>query len=156
MFTSGIELKHIGRLPIKTAIVYSGVSLLCVVISNVYAIFGHGIRSDSMDYMFLYPLLGGTVIFLLAAIVLPRLSQQPRVISRIAYNLYNSGIAALTSAAMLKGIVEIAGTGSAWIIYIKTTGIIMVAAAITCSTLTNKVNVDRFRGQRREDRGQNM
>lgn len=132
MYTSDIEMRRARRLPFKTAIVYLAVSILCILITNIYAIFGHGIRSDSMDFMFLYPLLGGTIVFLSVKLVLSRLLQKPHGIgiSRVGYNLYNSGIASLTSAAMLTGIMEIAGTGSEWIQYIRITGIIFLVSAV--------------------------
>jgi hypothetical protein len=100
------------------------------VITNVYALFGHGVRSGSMDFMFLYPLLGGTLVFIMAAFLSPVLPERLLTGSRAGYNLYNSGIAALTSAAMLSGIMEIAGTGSKWIQYIETFGIFLLFAAV--------------------------
>ena len=136
MFTSDIKstsdtrVKHGWYAPIKTAMVYLVVSFLCMVITNVYALFGHGVRSDSMDFMFLYPLIGGAVVFLLIALLLPFMSRKLSSLSRIGYNLYNSGIAALTSAAMLTGIMEIAGTGSVWIIYLRVVGFVLLIAAI--------------------------
>ncbi len=96
---------------LKNSIVYVAISLLCVVISNVYALFGHGIRSDYMDSMFLYPLLGG-VMYLLAL----ALSDEHGGMFRLGKNVYNSAIAALTAGSMLRGIVEIAGTDSDLII----------------------------------------
>ena len=123
---------------VKTAVVYFAVSILCIVITNVYALYGHGIRSDSMDFMFLYPFLGGTVVFLLTAFLTLRLPERLFKISRAGYNLYNSGIAALTSAGMLTGIMEIAGTGSKWIQYIKVAGIVLLAAAAVCQTAASQ------------------
>jgi uncharacterized membrane protein YdcZ (DUF606 family) len=78
-----------------------------------------------MDLMFLYPLIGGAAMF--AAIKLLR-SKMP--VSRAGYNLYNSGIAALVSAAMLDGIMEIAGTGSKWISLIRITGIVFMGTGV--------------------------
>jgi hypothetical protein len=100
------------------------------VITNVYALFGHGVRSDSMDFMFLYPLLGGSAVFLLAARLRPVLRKKTRGISRAGYNLYNSGIAALTSAALLTEIMEIAGSDSRMIQYIRIAGIVLIITAI--------------------------
>ena len=128
MFISDIKKKR--RSFVKTAIVYTAVSVLCIVITNVYARFGHGVRSDYMDFMFLYPLLGGTAVFLLLALLWPALPEGMRKRSRMGYNLYNSGIACLTSAAMLTGIMEIAGTGSRWIQTIEGSGIVLLAAAV--------------------------
>jgi len=65
-----------------------------------------------MDYMFLYPALMGLVPFLLLTALLPRIRR--RRFLRLAFNLYNSGVATLTVGAMLDGILEIAGTASAY------------------------------------------
>lgn len=132
MFTSDIDNKGIQKRLGKTVAVYLYVSVACIVITNIYALFGHCIRSASMDFMFLYPLLGGVAAFMAISFFLPRLPERLRSISRKGYNLYNSGIAALTSASMLKGIVEIAGTDSKWIVYIMVTGIALVVVGITC------------------------
>ena len=157
MYTSDIDIdtdtdakRSMRHLSIKTAMVYLAVSLLCVAITNAYALFGHGVRSDSMDFMFLYPLVGGSLVFISVALLAPFMSQTRyrffykrgeskgvsylpiRWRSRVGYNLYNSGIASLTSAAMLTGIMEIAGTGSKLIQYIRIFGITLLAAAIAC------------------------
>ena len=87
-------------------------SAACVAVTNIYALFGHGVRSASMDYMFLYPALMGLVPFLLLTALLSRIRR--RRFLRLAFNLYNSGVATLTVGAMLNGILEIAGTASAY------------------------------------------
>ena len=133
MYTSDIESRRLSRrLYIKTAITYCAVSILCIVITNVYALFGHGARSGCMDFMFLYPLLGGSLVFMAAAMLTPVLHGRMSAGSRMGYNLYNSGIASLTAAAMLKGIMEIAGTDSMWIQYIKILGIGLLVFAVAC------------------------
>jgi vacuolar-type H+-ATPase subunit I/STV1 len=65
-----------------------------------------------MDYMFLYPLMGGIVFLSLTAAHKKTVS---RSLFRIGFNLYNSGLATLTAGSMLKGIMKIAGTDSEWI-----------------------------------------
>lgn len=94
---------------IKTTIIYVIITIICVVINYVYSFFGHGVSSDSMTYMFLYPLIGGVAVFGLCAMF------NIKAKSRIAYNLYNSGIAALTVGSMLKGVFDIAGTSSGYL-----------------------------------------
>lgn len=119
-----------NRIIKKTIIVYLGLSILCGIITNVYAIFGHGVRSWYMDLMFLYPFAGGAGLFTGLGIFHPRCVNN--VFFRAGYNLYNSGIAALTSASMLAGVMEIAGTGSRWIGYVAISGgIFVVAGAVT-------------------------
>lgn len=123
--------RRLLRFYLKTAIVYLALSALCIVITNVYALFAHGVRSLFMDLMFLYPLLGGALIFFGLALM-ARLLPGRAGISRAVYNLYNSGIATLTSASMLDGVMEIAGTGTKWIGYIRIFGLVLLAAAAAC------------------------
>ena len=134
MYISVTDTKNIRRFTIKTAVAYFAVTLVCVSIANIYAIFGHGVRSDSMDYMFLYPLIGGAGFFVALTLLMPVLPDNLRYISRAGYNSYNSAIASLTTAAMLAGIVEIAGTSAIWVIYIKTAGIVLLFAAVLFQT----------------------
>jgi len=97
---------------VRTALIFLLVSAACIAATNIYALFGHGVRSASMDTMFLYPLLMGAAPWLLLAALFPMMGR--RRLFRPAFNLYNSGIAALTTGAMLNGILEIAGTASAY------------------------------------------
>jgi hypothetical protein len=87
-------------------IAYLGASLFCGIFSFVYERFSHGVYSNSMIFLFLFPLLGGALphgaILLLGA-------RAPR---RVAANLYNSGVATLAVGSCLQGIFEIYGTSS--------------------------------------------
>ena len=113
----------------KTAIVYLAVSVLAIAINKIYAIFGHGVSSASMSLMFLYPLLGGAAVFFVLRLIAPYASQTPRF--RLHYNLYNSGIAALTAASFFKGIFDIAGTASGFIPIYFAIGWSLIIFAIT-------------------------
>ena len=66
--------------------------------------------SDSMSFMFLFPLLGGALPFLLLWILVPQADSIRHY--RFFYNGYNTGIALLTIRGMLNGVFEIAGTSS--------------------------------------------
>lgn len=96
-----------GRL--KTVIIYLILSVSAIAVDNIYALFGHGVRSASMSLMFLYPLLGGALFFLLLGFITPNIGG---MVYRLGYNLYNSGIATLTAGSLFKGILDIAGTAS--------------------------------------------
>ena len=145
MYISVTEAERIRRLTAKTAMTYLYVSILCIVVTNVYALYGHGVRSASMDFMFLYPLLCGTVVFLLVSLFLSRVPERLRVISRLGYNVYNSGVASLTSAGMLAGIMEIAGTGSKWVPYFNITGVALLAVGIICQAMAFVIKSKRNR-----------
>ncbi len=94
----------------RTALTYALVSLLCIVVTEVYSLFGHGVRSAAMDLMFLLPLLGGALPFSLRYLRLRRTESKP--IPRFAFNAYNSGIATLTVSRLLTGVFVIAGAAN--------------------------------------------
>lgn len=89
---------------IKAAAVYAVISLLCVIFAGIYEMFSFGEYSAYMLNMYLVPLLGGTVLYLL----IYKLKGE-EVLSRFAFNVWNTGIAVMTSWCMVKGIVEISG-----------------------------------------------
>ncbi|MGE4352867.1 MAG: hypothetical protein AB7D36_02125 [Oscillospiraceae bacterium] len=92
----------------KTAAVYLGVSLFCGLFSTIYEHYSHGVYSDYMVYLFLFPLLGGALPFAAIGFI-----EKLRYPGRLSLNLYHSGVAALTVGSCFKGVVEIYGTTSA-------------------------------------------
>jgi hypothetical protein len=100
---------------------------VCVAVTNLYALFGHGVRSDAMDFMFLYPLCGAAAVLLLD-FALRRLDR--RELPRLALNLLNSGVAALTLGAMLRGILSIAGGSSTYMGTFPMVGWSLAAAGV--------------------------
>lgn len=114
MSTSDTKMKSDKSRNIKTSIVYLFVSLFAFIVNKVYALFGHGVSSDAMTWMFLYPLIGGALWFFLIVVAFPRIRKIYGY--RLFFNLYNSGIAALTVGSFLQGVVEIAGTNSPYIV----------------------------------------
>lgn len=93
----------------KTVLVYFGVMLFCGLFSLIYEHFSHGVYSNYMVYLFLFPLLGGVVPFA----ALGKMSRLPFP-DRVPFNLYNSGIATLSVGSCLTGILEIYGTTSVY------------------------------------------
>lgn len=85
-----------------------------------------------MQYMFLIPLFS---IALLVLFYFPLIKQNK---GRLGFNLFNSGVATLTVASMLQGILEIAGTASSYIIYLVVLGSIFIVAAIAV-WITNRI-----------------
>lgn len=128
MYTSVTDQPRLSRQARKTAAVYLAVSALCIVVDKIYALFGHGVHSASMSLMFLYPLLGGVLPFLLLWLFVP---QADHVLHyRLSYNCFNSGIAALTVKSMLKGVFEIAGTSSPYLIVFTVCGWAMLVIGL--------------------------
>lgn len=128
LFTLVIDNFKSNRQARKTLISYSSISIFCVIFDKIYALFGHGVSSYSMSLMFLYPLLGGVLPFLILWLLIPKSIDV--VNYRFSYNSHNSGIAALTTGSLLNGIFEIAGTSSPYMIIFTVCGVIMVTTGV--------------------------
>jgi len=124
LYTSDIDLKREKKRRVKAAAVYFLLACLCVLFDRVYARFGHGVESASMLLMFLYPLLGGALPFLVMLTGRARTARG----GRVWFNLWNSGIAVLTVRSALKGVFDIAGTSSPYL------GIYLVAGIALCAS----------------------
>lgn len=114
LFISGIKLQNNSKKLGKTIAVYLLMTVLTIAVNLIYGLFGHGVHSAAMTGMFLYPLLGGALGYLLIDRTMAFITRF--VVYRIGYNSYNSGLAALTVGSFLKGILEIAGTNSPYLI----------------------------------------
>ncbi len=80
-------------------------SLFCMIFGAVYEYFSHEVYSRYMLCAFLIPLIGGMVVSFLLNCFCKRIMP-----GRIPFNLYNSGIAALTVGCIFQGVLEIYGT----------------------------------------------
>ena len=112
----------------KTVIVYIILSITAIAVDNIYAIFGHGVRSASMSWMFLYPLLGGALVYFFIERLAPKTGRATGY--RLFRNVYNSGIAILTVDSFLKGILDIAGTTSPYTVVFHIAGWIFLASGV--------------------------
>ena len=92
---------------LKTALIYLLVSLFCAFFGAVYEVFSHEVYSYYMIYAFAFPLAGGTLVFILIA--LWNAEGYPGAFARI---LYHAGIAILTMASVLHGVLDIYGTSN--------------------------------------------
>ncbi len=79
-------------------------ALLCVVFTLIYERFSHGASSIHMRCMFLMPLVGCALPALVGY-----LTPLHRLVSRPAFNLWNSGLAVWTVGCLFRGIVNISG-----------------------------------------------
>jgi hypothetical protein len=79
-------------------------------VNFIYSRFAHGVSSDAMSFMFLYPLLGGCAAYALLGLFFPGARRLKPY--RVFTNLYSAGVATLTAGAFLHGILEIAGATS--------------------------------------------
>ena len=108
LFISDIRKKFL-----KTIVIFSIMTIFTFIFNKVYGIFGHGVTSPYMTYMFLYPLVGGVLFYGIVMLLIPSIVNKKRY--RFFYNIYNSGIAVLTVGSFLRGIMEIAGTFSTYL-----------------------------------------
>lgn len=135
MSISGINTKNTNWQLRKTVLIYIVLSLTAIAVDNIYAIFGHGVRSAAMTWMFLYPLIGGGLIYFLIERLIPGVSKAAGY--RLFYNVYNSGIATLTVGSFLKGILDIAGASSTYTVIFNVIGwLFLVGGLILLASLT--------------------
>lgn len=128
MFILDINSKKQTKHFRKTILTYFILAAFAIVVNKVYGIFGHGVSSPAMTWMFLYPLLGGTLFYFLIYGFAKNLVKFPSY--RLFYNVYNSGIAVLTLGSLLKGIMEIAGADSIHLIFYYSVGSLFITAAL--------------------------
>ncbi len=102
MFTSDTEKR--AALPLKTALVYLGVSLFCALFGGVYEAFSHGVYSYCMLYAFAFPLVLGTAPYLLLSY------RRVRIRSAAAQSIWHAGVATLTVGSIVNGALQIYGT----------------------------------------------
>lgn len=103
---------------LKTFIVFISAALFAVLFTNIYALFGHDVRSKYMDLMFLVPF-AAALPFLCMYFFRSGIYKNKGY--RLFLNTYSSGVATLTSGLLLRGILRIAGGSSGiapWFIYI--------------------------------------
>lgn len=85
----------------KAIIGYFITTIICIIINFIYGKFGHGVSSNYMTYMFLYPLILGVILTCM------NIKQ-----NKIIEDLNICGIATLTLGSFINGIFAIAGTAS--------------------------------------------
>ncbi|MGV3028970.1 hypothetical protein ACEE42_00050 [Streptococcus suis] len=97
MFTSVTKSSRTSR----TLISYLTGSIFLFIFSRIYQALSYGEVSFFMNYLFCIPLIGG---ILLTGLLLFKPS-----LSRMTYNLWNSGIATITAGFLLRGIISLSG-----------------------------------------------
>lgn len=129
----GIKMKGQRNKIRRTIGVYLLLALVAIGVNFIYGRFGHGVHSAAMTWMFLYPLLGGALFYFL----LERLKSGITRFApfRFGYNSYNSGIATLTVGSFLKGILEIAGTNSPYLLFFTIMGWLFITVGVTVFAL---------------------
>lgn len=117
----------------KVLINYMAVTLLCGSFSMIYEYFSHGVYSNYMVYLFLFPFLGGLIPYSL--LVYNKGSVLP---GRLSANLHHLGIATLAVGSCIKGILDIYGTTSPYIPVYWVAGGVMIFSGILNYVYQNK------------------
>lgn len=118
----------------RTVRMYAVLTAFCGVFGFVYEQFSHGVFSPFMGYLFLFPLLGGAVPFLL--LYLLPVSKLPGTASRYAYH---SGLAAFIVGSCLTGVFDIYGTAAPLVGVYWWAGAVFVAAGVLLYLLPQRV-----------------
>lgn len=85
----------------RTFISYLAITAFLFIFSRIYESLSYGEVSVFMHYMFCVTLIGGTVLL--------GLLQLMPTLSRLSYNLWNSGVATITAGCLLRGIINLSG-----------------------------------------------
>lgn len=115
----------------KTFLTYFCVALYCGLFSAIYEHFSHGVYSNYMVFLFMFPLIGGAVPY--AAFGFLKRLRSPDMSAR---RIYNCGVATLTVGSCFAGVLEIYGTTSLYLKYYWIAGITLFAIAIAVYALS--------------------
>ncbi|NQH95590.1 hypothetical protein HO625_00775 [Streptococcus suis] len=86
---------------IRTFITYLALTSFLFIFSRVYESLSYGETAFHMHYLFCVTLIGGSLLLGLMTI--------HRTLSRLTYNLWNSGVAVITAGFLLRGIINLSG-----------------------------------------------
>ncbi|EGP5121428.1 hypothetical protein EL427_07425, partial [Enterococcus faecium] len=92
----------------KTFYSYFISSVILFIFQLVYHHFSHGVTSQALKWVWVIPMVGGAFLFIFEKIL-------NTFRNRLAFNLFNTGLASYIVGMILKGILEIAGASSPYI-----------------------------------------
>ena len=137
MSTSDIEVRQAQQKEaLKTAFVYLLVALFCVLFGAVYEKFSHAVYSYYMIYAFVFPLVGGTLVFF--RIAMSNTEKFPEFYAKLPYH---TGIAVLTTGSILHGILDIFGTTNRLLKTYFTLGIVLTIIGAALIFVEMKMDV---------------
>ena len=108
----------------KRLLVYVAVTLLVAVFGGIYEFFSHEVYSFFMIYAFVIPL---TLGVLPLAVINAANMKMP---AQTGYDLWNCGVAALTTGCVFKGVLDIFGTTNRLLVIYPAVGAAFIAAGI--------------------------
>lgn len=123
----------------RAVYIWLGISAFCALFSAVYEHFSHGVTSMYMVLVFLFPLIGGALPNLLIRLI--GRSHAPTENCRC---IWNSGVAALAVGSLVRGALEIYGTGSTLVKYYWFIGAVLCCAGIALYAGPKRQKVKEF------------
>ena len=112
----------------KSVLSYLGVTIFLIIVNYIYSLFSHNVSSNYMMYMFIYPLIGGLFVNSILAISKKNIEMK---LFYIGKSVFNYGIATLVVGSFIKGVFEIAGTDSIYLVYYFYIGIILISIGLS-------------------------
>ena len=111
----------------KSVLAYSKATIFLIILNYIYSLFSHGVNSDYMTYMFVYPLIGG--LFVNLFLIINKKITRTKLFY-IGKSVLNYGLATLVVGSFIKGVFDIAGTDSIYIVYYLYIGIILTSIGL--------------------------
>lgn len=133
MSISDTSLNHstvCHRRIVKGVIVSFGFTLFCLVLNAVYTHYSYGVTSTYLQLMFLIPMLGCTMPF-----VLLLATKQTARVTRVGFNLWNSGLSVYAFGCLIRAIVNISGRFTDYDRYFWYTGSAFLIVALFANTI---------------------
>lgn len=131
MYTSDTDMTH--KKYAKKSVVYLFISLFCILFGAIYEVYSHEVYSYYMIYAFVFPLVGGTLLFSVLGLI------KIRIYSRtFARNFYHSGVATLTVGSIVQGILDIYGTTNMLTGWYWRIGLLFIILSIVLTLLTRR------------------
>lgn len=119
----------------KAFLTYFCVALYCGLFGAIYEHFSHGVYSNYMVFLFMFPLIGGAVPY--AALGFIKQLRCPEIPAR---RIYNCGVATLTVGSCFAGVLEIYGTTSVYLKYYWIAGIALISIGIALYALSENAH----------------
>lgn len=114
----------------KKALFYLLISMFCALFGAIYELFSHDVYSFYMIYAFAFPLMGGTLPYLLRCLCRKRLIFQGGISV-----FWHAAVATLTIGSIIQGVLEIYGTTNQFTIVYWYAAAILLLLHILCNVI---------------------
>ena len=131
MYTSDIDMTR--KKYAKKSVVYMFISLFCILFGAVYELYSHEGYSYHMIYAFVFPLVGGTLLFSILGLIKIRICS-----GTFARNFYHSGVGTLTVGSIVQGILDIYGTTNMLTFWYWRIGLLFIILSIVLTLLARR------------------